>query len=54
MHRKLIPYDRSATSLRLIIIFQQPAEKVHFPGCSKMAGCKAPEIPSREAYFWVR
>ena len=23
-------------------------------GCSKMSGCKAPEILSREAYFLVR
>ena len=24
------------------------------PGCSKMARCKAPEIPRTEAYFVVR
>ncbi|MCX5819141.1 MAG: hypothetical protein NT047_04445 [Deltaproteobacteria bacterium] len=29
-------------------------KKVTDPGCSKMSGCKAPEILSREAYFMVR
>jgi hypothetical protein len=33
---------------------EQHVEKVFFAGCSKMARCKAPEILSREAYFWVR
>jgi hypothetical protein len=35
-------------------ILQQHIEKVSFTGCSKMPGCKAPEIMSREAYFMVR
>jgi hypothetical protein len=31
--------------------FYQHVEKVSSAGCSKMPGCKAPEILSREAYF---
>jgi len=33
---------------------QEAVEKVADPGCSKMSGCKAPEILSREAYLFVR
>jgi len=33
---------------------EEHVEKVSFTGCSKTARCKAPEILSREAYFWVR
>jgi hypothetical protein len=32
----------------------QHVEEVSIAGCSKMPGCKAPEILSREAYFLVR
>jgi hypothetical protein len=33
---------------------QEAAEKVSFPGCSKRARCKAPEILRSEAYLAVR
>ena len=29
-------------------------KNLSFPGCSKRAGCKAPEIPRSEAYLAVR
>ena len=32
----------------------EAVEKAADPGCSKMSGCKAPEILSREAYLFVR
>ncbi len=35
-------------------VFQQPAYFPASPGRSKGVGCKAPEIPSRESYCFVR
>jgi len=33
-------------------VIWEPVEKGSFAGCSKMSRCEAPEILSREAYFW--
>jgi hypothetical protein len=40
--------------LRNIDFLKMQAFFISLRGCSKMSRCEAPEILSREAYFWVR
>jgi hypothetical protein len=45
-------YNKKTGMLKLI--FNGLLKKSSFPGCSKRARCKAPEILRNEAYFAVR